>query len=235
MEDLKDKVAAAHRILHQQGLADWLGHASARVPGTDRFLTKGLWLSLQTTTRKNIVTVNLDGKLVEGDSKPPAESVLHAEVYRARRDVGGVVHTHQKWAVIFGAAGRDILPLCHPGNSSVVAGPLPVYESAELITRPEQGKDVAQKLGKHPACHLRNHGIVVVGKTLEQAVIRAINLERLAEMTYRAAQMGTPHAIPPDVIQAYLQWEDEYITRVSGVSTEERAWEYFSSLVKLAK
>lgn len=231
MDELREKVAIAHRILHQQGLADYLGHASARIPGTDRFYIKGIILSLQKTTGKDVVMVDLDGKLIEGTGKPPAEVVLHGEMYRARPDVGGVVHSHQKWACAFGIAGARILPVLHPGISSVVAKPIPVFDSAELITKPEQAREVARLLGNGPVCHLRNHGVVVVGRSIEEAVYRSVNLERQAELNFIALQIGTPKAIPDNIREPYLDWEENVLLKKQGVSVYNSAWTYFASLV----
>jgi L-ribulose-5-phosphate 4-epimerase len=222
---LTQKVATAHGILGRLGLADYMGHASARVPGTDRIVTKprhSTHIRGMTKLRaEQMIEVNLDGHLV-GDGDPPAKEVqIHTAIYRARPDVGGVVHTHQTLATIFGVVVRPILPILHV-EAPLVARGIPIYPSPELIDTPELGDLVAQTLSDFPVCHLQGHGIVTVGKDVEEATIRAIWLERLARANLVAAQLGSPRVIPP-----------EEIARLAApmVGTDVR-WAYYSSLLE---
>jgi ribulose-5-phosphate 4-epimerase/fuculose-1-phosphate aldolase len=170
---------------------------------------------------EQMITVDLDGRLVEGDDPPAKEVQIHTAIYRARPDVGGVVHTHQTLATIFGVVGRPILPLLHV-EAPLVARGVPIYPSPELIDTPELGDAVAQVLGDRPVCHLQGHGIVTVGATVEEATIRAIHLERLARANLLAAQLGEPRIIPPDEI-----------ARLAGpmVGNDVR-WAYYASLLE---
>jgi ribulose-5-phosphate 4-epimerase/fuculose-1-phosphate aldolase len=224
--DLKQTVATAHGVLGRLGLADYMGHASARVPGSsDRVVTKprhSTKIKAMTSLRpEQMIVVDLDGLLVEGDDPPAKEVQIHTAIYRARPDVGGVVHTHQTLATIFGVVGRPILPLLHV-ESPLVARGVPIYPSPELIDTPELGDAVAQVLGDLACCHLQGHGIVTVGQTVEQATVRAIHLERLARANLLAAQLGTPRVITP-----------EEIRRLESpmVGTDVR-WAYYSSLLE---
>ena len=137
VEQLKDAVAAAHRILYQQGVCPTsIGHVSARIPGTDKLLIKKWRLSFQNVSSEDIITMDFDGRYVEGNGKGPSEIFLHGEVYKVRSDVGAIIHTHQKWALAFGIAGRRILPVYHPGLASFLKEEIPIYESAALIHTP---------------------------------------------------------------------------------------------------
>src|SRR5919202_2564911 len=222
--DLNQTVATAHGILGRLGLADYMGHASARVPGTDRIVTKprhSRRIKGMTTLRpEQMIVVDLDARLVEGDDPPAKEVLIHTQIYRARPDVMGVVHTHQTLATIFGVVGRAILPLLHV-EAPLVGRGIPIHPSPELIDTPERGDAVAQVLGDLPVCHLQGHGIVTVGASVEEATIRAIFLERLARANLLAAQLGTPRVITPDEI-----------ARLAGpmVGTDVR-WAYYSSLL----
>jgi ribulose-5-phosphate 4-epimerase/fuculose-1-phosphate aldolase len=212
-------------VLGRLGLADYMGHASARVPGAaDRIVTKprhSTRIKAMTRLRaEQMIVLDLNAKLVEGDEPPAKEVQIHTAIYRARPEVGGVVHTHQTLATIFGVVGRPILPLLHV-ESPLVARGVPIYPSPELIDTPELGDAVARVLGDLPCCHLQGHGIVTVGETVEQATVRAIFLERLARANLLAAQLGTPRVITP-----------EEIARLAGpmVGTDVR-WAYYSSLL----
>ncbi len=233
LEELKEKVAVANRVLYHQGLAEWLGHASLRLPGTDHVMVKRngrLGVCLGYTTAREIVTMDLEGRKLEGEGEPPAEWPLHTEIYKARSDVGSVIHTHQKWATAFGIAGRDILPLYpNPWHTAFLAEPIPIFDSARfaeyLVTTPEVGRAVAQTMGQHTVCHLVGHGVVVAAPTMEQCVVLAVDLERQAEMTYLTSQLGTPRAIPKG-----LMTRDPF--EATGAL---RQWEYYAKAAPLLK
>ena len=222
-ERLREQVATSCRILFKLGLADYLGHSSARLPGTDQVLIKPRHSQtirgLGELSAEQVVAIDLDGNLLEGRDPPPGERFIHTEIYRARPDVGGVVHTHQTLATIFGVVRREILPLLHV-EAPLVARGIPIYSSPELIHTAERGAAVAAVLGDYPVCHLQGHGIVAVAPSVEEATIAAIHLERLARANYLAAQLGTPRVIPPDEIE-----------RLAAPMVDFRVrWAYYASL-----
>jgi L-fuculose-phosphate aldolase len=97
-QQLREQVAWACRILARQGHADFtLGHVSAR-KSDGTILMKRNGLGLDEITPADILTIDLDGRLVAGQGKVHLEYVIHTEVYKARPDVGSVVHTHPPYA-----------------------------------------------------------------------------------------------------------------------------------------
>jgi L-ribulose-5-phosphate 4-epimerase len=223
-QSLRQDVVAAGAILFRVGLIDYMGHASARIPGTDRVLIKPRHSATMSVpadlTAARVVVVDLDGNLVEGDEAPPSERFIHTAIYRARPDVGGVVHTHQVLATAFGSVGRPIEPILHV-EAPLVAGGVPLYPSPELITTAALGAAVAATLADRRVCHLQGHGIVAVGESVREAVVRAIHLERLARANLLAAQLGgSPRLITPDEMG-----------RVSGPMVDYSVrWAYYARL-----
>ena len=220
---LKDKVAFGCRILARLGLADWLGHVSARVPGEDCMVIKGLGIDLgdlQKTTRDEIITVGLDGGKIEGKHNIPGETPLHAEIYKKRPDVGGIVHTLQRVTLAFGAAKRKILPL-QGIMAWMVEKDLPVFSSSLMVSTVDAGKKVAQLLGQYQACHLKNHGVVVVGKTVEEAVISCIDLEDQAKLTMMAESLGKPDVMSKKEIALKKERTQIHV---------DASWRYLNSL-----
>jgi L-ribulose-5-phosphate 4-epimerase len=106
----RELVATAGRVLTACKLVDYLGHASARIAGTELVVVKPKHSptvrSMAGLGPADMVVVDLDGNLVEGAGRPPAEVFIHTEIYRARPDVGAVVHTHQPAATLAGVDGR---------------------------------------------------------------------------------------------------------------------------------
>ncbi|MBM2809442.1 MAG: L-ribulose-5-phosphate 4-epimerase [Chloroflexi bacterium] len=223
-QELKEKVALSCRVLYQQGLADYLGHPSARIPGTALVIIKPRHgrdiRGMQEMTSKHMLVVDLDGNVIEGDYAPPTETVLHTEVYRVRPDVSSVIHTHQTMTTAFGITGRPILPIMH-NESALVERPIPILPTAMLISKPEQGAAVATALGDHRIVHLQNHGVVIAGPSIEQSTIDAIFLERLAVMNHLVAQIGEPRLVTQE--------------EINQVKAEQQPvggrWAYYTSLV----
>lgn len=204
--ELRELLATSCRILYRLGLSDYLGHPSARVPGTDK-----VWIKPKHSPRVRgmdrmaadmMVAIDLDGNLLEGDEQPPSERFIHTEIYRARPDVLSVVHTHQPISTLMGIVDLPILPVLHI-QSPLVERPVPTYPHAVLITTAELGRGVAEALGDHQVCHLQGHGIVSVATTVQEATLGAIHLEHLAEACFKAAQVGRqPRVIPPEELEA---------------------------------
>ncbi|MCI2418386.1 class II aldolase/adducin family protein [Saccharopolyspora sp. K220] len=194
-------VALACRVLAHQGLAeDVLGHVSLRTGPTTMLVRsrgpeeEGLLFS----TTKDVREVDLDATGELGDGyRPPNELPIHAEVMRARPDVRAVVHVHPPAVVAADLAGLPLRPIIGAYNIPALrmaeAG-IPVFPRGALITRRELGVELAQAMGDAPVCLLRAHGLVTVGDTVAQAVVRALNIDALARLTLR---LGTTlHDVP---------------------------------------
>jgi ribulose-5-phosphate 4-epimerase/fuculose-1-phosphate aldolase len=188
---LREQVALASRILAAEGYADLtLGHLSVRVPGDDVILIKRKGIALDEVEPEDVVEVRLDGREPDGGgAEIHLETVLHTEVYRARRDVGAVVHGHPLHATALAATDADLEPLTH--DAVLFHDGIGRFEeSADLITAPEQGAAVARALGGRRAVLLRNHGVLVVGRDVPWAVVTAVTLERASRLQSIASALG---------------------------------------------
>jgi len=204
--DLRVDVADSGRVLYQQGLMDYLGHCSARVPGTDRIVVKPKHSPRTRGTHKlgpaDMVVVDLDGRLVEGEERPPAEVYIHTEIYRVRPDVQAIVHTHQPAATLMGVMSADILPILHVQAAMVGGGPIPVFANPMLVSDPERGRELAAAVGSADVAHLQGHGIVSLATDVRTATVRAVMLEHLAVANLQVLQAGgKPRVIPADEIE----------------------------------
>lgn len=228
--ELKSKVATACRILHHQGLVDYLGHVSARVPGSDEILINarrnGMYSSLGDVTSEEIALLDIDGKMLGDETglSIPGETELHTSIFRVRRDVNSVIHTHQPLATAFGIAGRDILPVFNE-SFEVVASSVPIFEKRDLITTRELGEAMAGEMGENDICILKGHGIVITGRSVEEATLNAINLELQAKMNLIAALLETLRQVPKDRIEPLPE------RRSLSPSKTQGAWKYYESLI----
>jgi L-ribulose-5-phosphate 4-epimerase len=228
VRELRRQVALACRILYKLGLADYLGHPSARIGDSQYVVIKpGKSTSIRgmaEMTTEHMLVVDLDGRQYVGDDPPPMELSLHLEIYRARPDVNAVVHTHQLMTTCFGTVGRPILPILHL-EGPLVADGIAVFPHAYLITEPERGRAMAEALGNAALLHLQGHGIVTTGPTIQEATLAAIYLERLAQANYVAHTLGVPRIIPPDEIELLR----------AEVAPPAGRWAYYASLVEEPK
>jgi ribulose-5-phosphate 4-epimerase/fuculose-1-phosphate aldolase len=192
-EQLKETLAVACRILGTEGHDDLnLGHLSTRVKGqSDLMYMKGRGLCLSEVHAEDLVTVDFNYQKLAGDRDAHGELPIHIEIYRKRMDVNCVVHTHPLYATAFSATGQTLRPV---NNESVLfAKPLPYFDLVtDLVVTPELGQALADKLGGEKAIFMKNHGIVVVGETIEQATVRAFLLEKAVKTLYVAKVFGEP-------------------------------------------
>ena len=196
---------------------------SARVPGTKYVLIKARGTDLGNLlemTPDRVVMVDLEASHSGGQVPGPGETKLHTEVFKARPDVMGLVHTHQHLATSFGAAGKPILPMLGV-MSAPCAEPLPTYHSSRKVVTAEQGADVAEALGNAVGCHLKNHGILMTGRSVEEAVIYAIWLEMQAKMTLFGTMLRKSRSADPEEVKLNMEEADPMTGR----------WKYYVSLL----
>jgi ribulose-5-phosphate 4-epimerase/fuculose-1-phosphate aldolase len=224
--ELRQLVTTAGRILYQQGLTDYLGHCSARVPGTDQVVIKPKHSKKVRSPGElgpdDMIVIDLDGNLVEGNDAPPAECFIHTEIYRARPDVQAVVHTHQRAATLLGVVGADLLPVLHVPAVLTDGGTMPTWACPLLVSTPELGRKLAAALGTAGLCHLQGHGIVSVAADIRRAAVTAVALEQLAEANLAILQTGlSPRVITPGELNELR----------SAVASIDGRWAYYTQLL----
>jgi L-fuculose-phosphate aldolase len=192
-EETKEKLILAGRVLVAEGQDDLTrGHVSVRVPDQPGlFFMKPHGVGLDEITPENILTIDLEGKMVAGGSRRHSEVFIHSEIFKARSDVACVIHTHPPYAVALSASGRPMK--CYSQPAALFCGELGVYsDTVNLIRTKETGAGVARALGAHRAALLKNHGVAVVGGSIEEAVINAIMLETAAMIQMITEAAGDP-------------------------------------------
>jgi L-fuculose-phosphate aldolase len=203
-EEAKQKLIDAGIILEQQGHADFTrGHVSVRVPGDPAlFFMKPHSIGFDEITMDNILTIDLDGKVVAGTSRRHSEVFIHSEILRARPDLTAVIHSHPPYGVALTATGRPLRAFSQPAVPFV--DELPTFaDTLDLIRTPEMGRGVAAALGPHHAVLMKHHGVAVAGATLEEAVVRAIMLESACMIQLLAEAAGdTAPEFPAEEIKA---------------------------------
>ncbi|HEY2530623.1 MAG TPA: class II aldolase/adducin family protein [Xanthobacteraceae bacterium] len=188
--DIKQKMILAGKVLVAEGQDDFTrGHISVRVPSDPKlFIMKAHSLGLDEITMANILTIDLEANVVAGSARRHSEVYIHSEIFRVRADVNCVIHTHPPYSVALSASGRPLR--CYSQPAALFYDALAVYvDTINLIRTQAMGAAVAKALGQHRAVLLKNHGVVVTGGDIEEAVVGTIMLENAAmvQMTVEAA------------------------------------------------
>jgi len=198
-DDLRLKVATSCRILGMLGLVnESTGHVSARVPGTDEMWIRcrgGNEEGIMFTGVHNIRRTDFDG---EGPGvgdlhASPNETPIHGEIYRAKPEVGAVVHAHPYYALMCGMTELEYQPIFggyDPSALSIVLKGVPVYPTARTVTDKDQAADMLKSMGDRDVVLMRGHGISVTGPTVEAATTLAIKFDRLSRIMWEVALSG---------------------------------------------
>ncbi len=192
-DEIKQKLILAGKVLVAEGQDDFTrGHISVRLPDNpSHFFMKPHSVGLDELTMENILTIDLDGKVVAGGSRRHSEVYIHSEIFKVRPDVHSVIHTHPPYAVALSATGRPIKGYSQP--SALFWEALGVYDDTiALIRTSAMGARVVAALGPHRAVLLKNHGVAVVGASIEEAVINVIMLENAARVQMLTEAAGHP-------------------------------------------
>jgi ribulose-5-phosphate 4-epimerase/fuculose-1-phosphate aldolase len=223
--DLIDDLVAANRVLSDQGVVDGFGHVSARhdMDPTRFLLARSMAPGL--VSADDIMEFDLDGNALEPRGRALyVERFIHSEIYKAYPEIRAVVHSHSPSIIPFGITDVPLRPIYH--MSSFLGAGVPVFEIREaggaatdmLIRDPALGAAVARKLGESAVVLMRGHGNVVVGKSIQQVVFRAIYTEINAKLQAEALRLGQDKV-------AFLNAEEAANATATNNRVLNRAWE----------
>jgi L-ribulose-5-phosphate 4-epimerase len=158
-----------------------------------------------------MVVCDLHGNRVAGDLSPSSDTASHAYIYRHMPQVGGVVHTHSRYATAWAARGEPV-PCAITAMADEFGGEIPVAPFAP-IGGEDIGRAVATTLTGHrsPAVLLRSHGVFTIGATPGEAVKAAVMCEDVACTVHLARTLGELTPLPQHLIDAlYRRYQTEY-------------------------
>ncbi|MBE5783806.1 MAG: L-ribulose-5-phosphate 4-epimerase [Clostridiales bacterium] len=224
LEALKQQVYEANMLLpHYQLVTFTWGNVS----GIDRekglFVIKPSGVAYDQLTPDQLVVMDLHGNKVEGDLNPSSDTDTHAELYRRFPALGGIVHTHSRWATIWAQAGRSI-PAYGTTHGDYFYGPIPcarvlTKNEVESAYELETGKVIASHFEENgidpmavPAALVCSHGPFAWGKDAMEAVHNAVVLEEVAMMAYHTECL--PISAPRPRMKQYIL--DKHYMRKHG-------------------
>jgi ribulose-5-phosphate 4-epimerase/fuculose-1-phosphate aldolase len=198
---IKQRMAAAFRLFDKFGFNEGIaGHLTARDPEhTDTFWVNPFGMSFGLIRARDLIRVDHNGAVVEGDWPVNiAAFAIHSQLHQARPDVMAAAHTHSKAGRAWSTLGRLLDPLTQDACSFFEDHGL-FDDYTGVVIDVEEGKRIAHALGENKAAILRNHGILTVGHSVDEAAWLYITMERTCEVQLAAEAAGNPISIDPEM------------------------------------
>jgi L-fuculose-phosphate aldolase len=198
MSELRGQLIATARAMQPAGLnRGTAGNVSVRC-NTGFYITP-TGMPYASLTADDIPLLALDGTH-RGQRKPSSEWRFHRDLYASRPEVCAVLHAHSPFAVSLACLRREIPPfhymIARFGGDTIRCADYAIFGSQELSTA------ALQAMTGRSACLLANHGLLVAGRDLAEALALAIELEELCEQYWRACQLGQPILLTPEEMRA---------------------------------
>ena len=224
LEELKKKVYEANILLPKYGLVTFTwGNVSEIDRESGLFVIKPSGVDYDVMTPEDMVVMDLNGKKIEGEMNPSSDMPTHLELYKAWKDIGGIVHTHSSYATSWAQAGRGI-PCYGTTHADYFYGEIPC---ARCLTKDEIAEAYEENTGHLiveefarlkkdpaavPAVLCKNHGVFTWGKNGMEAVHNAVVTEEVAKMAYRC------EVINPQIKPAPQELQDKHYYRKHGAN-----------------
>lgn len=196
-EELRKQVVDTGLKMYRKGLTHGKsGNISCCVPGKEKMLITPSAIPYEEIQEKDIMLVNFAGEAEETGRNPSSETPFHLMIYKNRKDIGGIVHSHSTYALAV-AASRKTVPVFLDEMFSEIGGDLEVSEYA-LPGSDDLASNVNKKLGDKNAVLLANHGAVCCGKDLEEAFWVAETVEQICRIFVLSSLLGGAHPLPDE-------------------------------------
>jgi L-ribulose-5-phosphate 4-epimerase len=220
-EALRVEIAACTRIMNMDGLIDYSGHVSARLPDGIGLLIQSFDDSRAALEPDDLLVCDFDGNVLAGSEgrKPPREIYIHTEIMRSRPDVNAVGHFHPETATMFTLV--EDCPLIPVKNHAArwVDG-IPVHPDPGHINTVASGKALSDTLGDCHAALIRAHGVVVTAESVPALLVDSVHFEENAKTLFHAAALGTVRGLSSDEMTAFMD-------RFNRPAHVEKLWKYY--------
>jgi ribulose-5-phosphate 4-epimerase/fuculose-1-phosphate aldolase len=221
-------LAAFYRLVHHYGMSMLVyNHITARVPGPDHhILINEYGLSYDEMTPANLVKIDLDGNVVEAGEHEVnrAGYIIHSCVHRARHDVNCVAHTHSRAGVAVSCLREGLIPMNQEGMQFY--GRIAYHDYEGLAVYEDEQQRLVANLGDKDVMILRNHGVLVTGRSTAEAFRRLYYLEMACRLQMDVMSSGHAYAPPPPEVCEHTrrQFEDGAAAIGTGKDRQTREW-----------
>jgi L-ribulose-5-phosphate 4-epimerase len=201
LKDLRILVYEMHLELPKNNLVvSTSGNASAIDQSTGYVVIKPSGVAYDKLSPNNLVIVDLNGNIVEGDLKPSVDCETHLRIYKDNPSVGGVVHTHSPFATAFAVHGKEIPVIC-TAMADEFGAPIPCAPY-QAVGGDGIGRIVASYSKQSPVVLMERHGLFSIGGDLKTAIKRAIIAEDIARLALYSSLLGPLSAMNNEVVKS---------------------------------
>ncbi|MDH7798161.1 MULTISPECIES: class II aldolase/adducin family protein [unclassified Beijerinckia] len=236
---LAAELAAVSRMLETMNILSYSGHIAVRIPERNALMIQRRTDSRAELAPDRMLLVDLDGKVIQGDGKPPSETSIHIEAFRARPDVNASLHSHMDLAIAFTMMkGVQLLPM--RARATRWKSGIPTHPDPSHIKYPQQGRELAATLGPHHVALMRAHGLLLVAESLPALFSDAVHFQENAQAQMDVQQAGAvPEPLSDAEIEKILALEDRphhiakmwnyYIRKGLAAGSVEKSWNLFAA------
>ncbi|MBN9084585.1 MAG: hypothetical protein BGP04_25225 [Rhizobiales bacterium 62-17] len=234
MTRLAAELAAVSRMLETMNILSYSGHIAVRIPDREALMVQRRTDSRAELTPDRMLLVDFDGKVIQGDGKPPSETSIHIEAFRARPDVNTSLHSHMDLAIAFTMMkGVQLLPM--RARATRWKSGIPTHPDPSHIKYPQQGRELAATLGPHHVALMRAHGLLLVAESLPALFSDAVHFQENAQAQMDVMQAGAaPEPLSDTEIDKILALEDRphhvaklwnyYIRKGLAAGSVDKGW-----------
>ena len=212
----RQELAACYRVFDMLGWSEMIyNHITVKLDGEDgAFLINPFGLHFSEVTASNLVKIDIDGNKLDDNPHPVnrAGFVQHAMFHRHLPDAHCIIHTHTTAGMAVSSLEGGLRPINFYACNFI--GQIAYHDFEGVTVRDEEGARLIENLGTKRMMFLRNHGILVMGRTLPEAFVKHWALQRACEIQLATLSMGKPLDIAPEVVAVHQR--DLYMAQVPG-------------------
>jgi L-fuculose-phosphate aldolase len=205
--NLRVRLVSAAKFLFDKGLTyDTSGNISARIQGTNNYIIKPSGYRFCDLDPNCFVKINIKTKqVISGDAEPSIETPFHTKIYQHFPEVSSIVHVHPRYSIILSIVCKKLILMGYDiFKAPALAKGIPVSKFAPPGTE-ELADNLVIALRNHVACLMPHHGLTAIGKTIEEAVINAEVVEKIAQLQYEVSLIGEPKPLPKSILDLLIE------------------------------
>jgi ribulose-5-phosphate 4-epimerase/fuculose-1-phosphate aldolase len=209
-------------------IGDLWGHVGVRLP-EDNGIAVQMFRRPEDGKKDWLVHFDYSLNKLGGVGTPPRESTIYTEIFKARPDVNAAVHSHAPMCVALSLADKTVS--CVHMQSNRFGKGVPIYPDPIYILDAAEGADLARTLDKANAVLIKGHGIVTVGKTIDEACMTALYMERTAKIMAMAKLFGF-NGVTDEFIDTLSGSKEKLLARARTQMTHSADWNYYAEKIK---